>query len=566
KLADMAQVLQAREAQALTLSNKNADLQEAVNILKSQLQQSEEARETEMTDLNQLTEEFTQRISSMEKKLQVSQKERDNLKKDVQKLNKEIASRSAEEDQFTAMAGSSTFVDGNNQTEGILKEKDETIRDLMARGETLQAAAAELQHHQEATQEQLDEATTRVSHLEEVLDGKEELEKQQKDIIKKMNSVVERQEKEISNLRTELEDSKEKTRSTQAALDASYKPGRVAQEHCHKDSQVQETQLSAEMNAKEELRLALERSQQEARRDHESLLLQTEQHQARKEGHLRQEISDLQMRLQEAEARNQELSQSVSADRKPEHNLQRPVRQLGTGRAQPDGTPGREPSQLASSTEKERNATECALIAESKLSSLESQLALLRQDKSRLQAGLEMERAKLKPWRKERRGREMVHTEAQISTYTKALEEAQRESSLGETAGGGEDEGGGGTAQAAAGQDALNEKERRLMQQTEDSNSSHGNHSEQHPGEESAQTPAHSTPQLSIAGGQPHPSLKGYNHSSNREKGRSYNTGEIVQLERTRASMAEEIVKTVQPERGHWMNRPRWCQSIRGNY
>ena len=52
-------------------------------------------------------------------------------------------------------------------------------------------------------------------------------------------------------------------------------------------------------------------------------------------------------------------------------------------------------AQLASASEKERSATESALIAESKLSSLESQLALLRQDKSRLQAGLEMERAKV---------------------------------------------------------------------------------------------------------------------------------------------------------------------------
>ena len=51
-------------------------------------------------------------------------------------------------------------------------------------------------------------------------------------------------------------------------------------------------------------------------------------------------------------------------------------------------------AQLASATEKERNATESALIAGSKLSSMETQLALLRQDKSRLQAELEMAKAK----------------------------------------------------------------------------------------------------------------------------------------------------------------------------
>ena len=53
-------------------------------------------------------------------------------------------------------------------------------------------------------------------------------------------------------------------------------------------------------------------------------------------------------------------------------------------------------TQLASATEKERSATESALFAGSKLSSLESQVALLRQEKSRLlQAGLEMAGAKV---------------------------------------------------------------------------------------------------------------------------------------------------------------------------
>ena len=43
------------------------------------------------------------------------------------------------------------------------------------------------------------------------------------DIIKKLNAAVDRLDKELSNQRMELDDSKEKVRSTQAALDASYK-------------------------------------------------------------------------------------------------------------------------------------------------------------------------------------------------------------------------------------------------------------------------------------------------------------------------------------------------------
>lgn len=51
-------------------------------------------------------------------------------------------------------------------------------------------------------------------------------------------------------------------------------------------------------------------------------------------------------------------------------------------------------AQLAGAVEKERSTTETAMMATSKVSSLESQLALLRQEKSKLLASLEMEKMK----------------------------------------------------------------------------------------------------------------------------------------------------------------------------
>lgn len=59
--------------------------------------------------------------------------------------------------------------------------------------------------------------------MEQVLDAKEELEKQHRESIKKLNSAVERQEKDLSRLQTENEEVHEKNRSLQAALDGSYK-------------------------------------------------------------------------------------------------------------------------------------------------------------------------------------------------------------------------------------------------------------------------------------------------------------------------------------------------------
>ena len=52
-------------------------------------------------------------------------------------------------------------------------------------------------------------------------------------------------------------------------------------------------------------------------------------------------------------------------------------------------------TQLAATTEKERGAQEGALEASSKVAALESQLAMLRQEKSRLSAMLEVEKARV---------------------------------------------------------------------------------------------------------------------------------------------------------------------------
>lgn len=49
------------------------------------------------------------------------------------------------------------------------------------------------------------------------------MEKQHRDNIKKLNSAVERQEKEQSRLQTDSEELLEKNRSLQAALDNAYK-------------------------------------------------------------------------------------------------------------------------------------------------------------------------------------------------------------------------------------------------------------------------------------------------------------------------------------------------------
>lgn len=57
----------------------------------------------------------------------------------------------------------------------------------------------------------------------QVLDGKEEVEKQHRENIKKLNSVVEHQEKDLGRLQVDMNELEEKNRSIQAALDSAYK-------------------------------------------------------------------------------------------------------------------------------------------------------------------------------------------------------------------------------------------------------------------------------------------------------------------------------------------------------
>lgn len=287
-----------------------------------------------------------------------------------------------------------------------------------------------------------------LQHLKQVLDGKEEVEKQHRENIKKLNSVVERQEKDLGRLQVDMDELEEKNRSIQAALDSAYKElTDLHKANAAKDSEAQEAALSREMKAKEELSAALEKAQEEARQQQETLAIQVgdlrlalqraEQAAARKEDYLRHEISELQQRLQEAENRNQELSQSVSSTTRP---LLRQIENLqATLGSQTSSWEkleknlsdrlGESQTLLAAAVERERAATEELLANKIQMSSMESQNSLLRQENSRFQAQLESEKNKLRKLEDEN-NRYQVELENLKDEYVRTLEETKKEKTL----------------------------------------------------------------------------------------------------------------------------------------
>ncbi|XP_049894198.1 TATA element modulatory factor [Epinephelus moara] len=433
--------LEKRESQLLAANKEKARLEELCDNLKDEVISLKE----ESSTVQSLKDEFTQRIADAERKAQLACKERDIAKKEIKGLREELSTRL-----------------NSSDTMEIIREKEEQIRGLLEEGEKL--SKQQLQHSNiikklrvkekesdtriTKQQRKIKEQEEELKQLQQVLDGKEEVEKQHRENIKKLNAVVERQEKELSRLQTDSDELQEKNRSVQAALDNSYKElAELHKAHVSKASEAEEAILSRETQAKEQLSLALEKAQEEARMQQEALanqvadlrlaLQRAEQQQARKEDYLREEISELQQRLQEAETRNQELSQSVTSATRPLlrqiENLQASLGgQTASWEKLEKNISDRladAQAQLAVAVEKERSATEDLLSIKSQLASLESQNSLFRQEKARLLSQLDAEKTKREKLEDES-SREHVDLENLRGEHIRMLEEAKKEKLL----------------------------------------------------------------------------------------------------------------------------------------
>ncbi|XP_075430400.1 TATA element modulatory factor isoform X1 [Ascaphus truei] len=399
--------LEKRENQLLSVSKEKANLEEACDNMKDEMIRVQE----ESNSISSLREEFTHRIAEAERRAQVACKERDAAKKEVKCMKDELSTRL-----------------NSSETAEIMKEKDEQIKGLLEEGEKLskqqlhnsniikKLRVKEKEHENIITKQtkKIRELEEELQLLKQAFDDKDEVEKQHRDSIRKLSSAVERQDKDLGRHQVDLDDLQEKNRSLQSALDGAYRElAELHKANATKASEAQEVALSCEIRAKGELCVALEKAKEESQQQQEALGIQVadlrlalqraEQQAARKEDYLRQEIAELQQRLQEAETRNQELSQSVTSATRP---LLRQIENLqATLAAQTSSWEHLEKNLsdrltesqtlLASAVEKERACTEELLSIKTHMSSIESQNRLLRQEKNRLQAQLELEKSRL---------------------------------------------------------------------------------------------------------------------------------------------------------------------------
>ncbi|XP_056019918.1 TATA element modulatory factor-like isoform X2 [Ostrea edulis] len=409
KIAELTEILQARESKMVQMSKDSNDLMETNNILRNQIKQLEELRGAETEDVNNVTSEFTKRLSEAEQKINQVIREKESIKKQLQDTQEESTKKTNEKSQQ-------------------IQEKDQQISELMQEGEKLskqqlqsnniikklRAKEKENDSLISSQKKKLEEQKTELEHLRKVCDVKDDLEKKQTDAINQLNAAVQKQEREKSKLKSDLEDAQERVRGLQTALDNSYKEiVELHRSNAAQDSKAAETALSLEMQVREELKSQLEQECKSNIQEKAGLINQIEdlrmtvsrmeKEHNRREDMLRQEISDLQRHLQEDEARNQDLTQNVTSATRP---LLRQIESLqSTYAAQALSWEKLEKNlsdrlienqtQLATMTERERSANEKVMELSAETASLESQNSGLRRDKAHQTAQVEMLKTKV---------------------------------------------------------------------------------------------------------------------------------------------------------------------------
>uniref|UniRef100_A0A8C9I005 TATA element modulatory factor 1 n=1 Tax=Piliocolobus tephrosceles TaxID=591936 RepID=A0A8C9I005_9PRIM len=329
--------------------------------------------------LNEKLEKREAQLLSLSKEKALLEEAYDNLKDEMFRVKEESSSISSLKDEFTQR-----IAEAEKKVQLACKERDAAKKEIKNIKEEL---ATRLNSSE--TADLLKEKNEQIQGL---MEEGEKLSKQQlhnSNIIKKLRAKDKENENMVAKLNKKVKELEEELQHLKQVGD---------------------------------LRLALQRTEQAA---------------ARREDYLRHEIGELQQRLQEAENRNQELSQSVSSTTRP---LLRQIENLqATLGSQTSSWEkleknlsdrlGESQTLLAAAVERERAATEELLANKIQMSSMESQNSLLRQENSRFQAQLESEKNRLCKLEDEN-NRYQVELENLKDEYVRTLEETRKEKTL----------------------------------------------------------------------------------------------------------------------------------------
>lgn len=395
-------VLDARERKVFLLSKEIAEMSDSNAALQSSLRQAEELRSKESQDVSRLTQEFTHRLAKLETRLLDTSRERDTLKSRLEAVQQESVTKVS-----------------ISQMDVLLKEKDEQIAELMSEGEKLskqhlqqstiikklRAKEKDMENVIKSHKERLEDQSKELDRLRRSMSAKDDQEKKHIDTIRQLTSSNHKLEKDAKDLEEALADAHVNLAGAMAKLDNAYSEiAELRHVNSECETRAEEATLSAKMAAGEEIRRAMEQTKLEAAAERTTLLQRIEELQMaltvadqraeRREDVLRINVRELQQQLQEAEVRNQEITQNLSSATRPLlrqiENLQSTfsVQSASWERVEKSLTDRLNEAQTHATllAERERSLNEKCSDLQLRATALETQNAALRREKQELAA------------------------------------------------------------------------------------------------------------------------------------------------------------------------------------
>ncbi|KAL6972490.1 TATA element modulatory factor 1 [Sarracenia purpurea var. burkii] len=182
KIAELNEILEARETKLIDLSMKNAELSESNSNLKSQLE-------------CQMSEEFTQRLAALEKKFQQAIREKELLRKQLE--------------NYKHLKDSSEFDEDKDQVIKELREEGEKLSKQQLASNVLikKLRATEKDHLKliSSLREQYDGLMQEVERAKKSLSAKEELERSQIEAINQLTKTNQKLDKQLASLQSQVD-------------------------------------------------------------------------------------------------------------------------------------------------------------------------------------------------------------------------------------------------------------------------------------------------------------------------------------------------------------------------
>ncbi|XP_031628476.1 TATA element modulatory factor [Contarinia nasturtii] len=304
KITELNEIIENRECKLVQLGRENAQIHEKNAELNSKLDALQLQVDSQgMTH----TDDYTQRMSALERKFQQTLRERDNLRIEMKSIQANFSKSISKED-----------------IDRIVKEKDTMIDELKIEGEKLskqilqhstitkklRAKEKETDLQLKKQTEQIEELTLELERVKKSLSAKEDVEKSQIQAIHKLTSEKQKLNKEVAQVKSDLDDTTQRLNTIQTSFDAARKElNEKQQEHYSLEKKAKNlATLQGEQQT-------LQQQNQQLTTEIESLREKMKQdalQQADQVQRLRQENTSLVRRLEEIEQRSEDQAHAVT--------------------------------------------------------------------------------------------------------------------------------------------------------------------------------------------------------------------------------------------------------------